>query len=61
MVNKLQAKGYKAHYARIAGRNGVSFKVYAGQVPQKVEAQKLRVQLASSMQLNGFVVTTGVS
>lgn len=61
LVNKLQARGYKAHYARVAGRNGVSFKVYAGQVPQKVAANKLRVQLASSMQLNGFVVTTGVS
>lgn len=61
LVNKLHKKGYKASYTRIATRSGVVYKVYAGHSPVKTNVLKLKTQLASAMQLNGFVVTTGVS
>lgn len=57
LVTRLNSKGYKATYAK---QNGI-YKVYAGHSPRKNEVLKLKSQLASSMQLNGFVVTTGVS
>lgn len=61
LVSRLQSKGYKASYSRIATRNGVIYKVYAGHSPIKNNVVKLRTQLATAMQLNGFVVNTGVS
>lgn len=61
LVNRLKAKGYKANLVKIASRNGVVYKVYAGQLPHKEEALRLKTQIASVMQLNGFVVNTGVS
>jgi DedD protein len=61
LVNKLQSKGYKASYAKIANRQGVVYKVYAGHSARKTEVIKLKTQLASAMQLNGFIVNTGVS
>lgn len=61
LVNKLKAKGYKANFARVASRNGPIYKVYVGHSPRKLDVIKLKSQLASAMQLNGFVVNTGVS
>lgn len=61
LVNKLKNKGYKANFARVASRSGVIYKVYAGHSPRKDEVVRLKTQLASAMQLNGFVVNTGVS
>ena len=61
LVNRLHSKGYKANFTRVATRQGVSFKVYAGHSPRKNEVIKVKSQLASAMQLNGFVVNTGVS
>lgn len=61
LVKKLEQKGYKASYTRVAGRKGAIYKVYAGHSPNRDNAVKLKVQLASAMQLNGFVVNTGVS
>ena len=61
LVSKLHQKGYKANYMRIANKNGVIYKVYVGHSPIKNNVVKLKSQLASAMQLNGFVVTTGVS
>ncbi|MDR3503620.1 MAG: SPOR domain-containing protein [Legionella sp.] len=61
LVHKLQGKGYKASYARVAGRNGAIYKVYVGHSPIRDNVVKLKSQLASAMQLNGFVVNTGVS
>lgn len=61
LVNKLHSKGYKASYTKIAGRQGTIYKVYAGHSPVKSDVLKLKTQLASAMQLNGFVVNTGVS
>jgi DedD protein len=61
LVHKLQQKGYKANYVRVAGKKAVIYKVYVGHSPIKDNVVKLRTQLASAMQLNGFVVNTGVS
>ncbi|MBN9229767.1 MAG: SPOR domain-containing protein [Legionella sp.] len=61
LVEKLQHKGYKANYVRVVGKKGVIYKVYAGHSSNKDQAIKLKSQLASAMQLNGFVVSTGVS
>ncbi|CAM3018243.1 Sporulation domain-containing protein [Legionella steigerwaltii] len=61
LVNKLHSKGYKANYIKTTGRQGAVYKVYAGHSPVKSDVLKLKNQLASAMQLNGFVVNTGVS
>ena len=61
LVNKLHSKGYKANYIRTKGRQGPVYKVYVGHSPRKIDVMKLKTQLASAMQLNGFVVNTGVS
>lgn len=61
LVNKLHSKGYKANFIKTKGKKGALYKVYVGHSPSKVEVVKLKSQLASAMQLNGFVVNTGVS
>lgn len=61
LVNKLRGKGYRANFTRVASRQGVSYKVYAGHSPSRNDVIRLKTQLASAMQLNGFVVNTGVS
>lgn len=61
LVNRLHGKGYKANYIKSPGRNGTVYKVYVGHSQRKLEVIKLKSQLASAMQLNGFVVNTGVS
>jgi|GEM_PF-953124 len=61
LVGRLKAKGYRASYARTI-HNGVPiYKVFAGLSPVKNDVLKLKTQIAASMQLNGFVVNTGVS
>lgn len=61
LVSKLNSKGYKAKFIKISSAQGPVYKVYAGHSPRRVDVLKLKSQLASSMQLNGFVVNTGVS
>ncbi|MGC1182267.1 SPOR domain-containing protein [Legionella sp.] len=61
LINKLQKKGYKANYTCVNNRKGAVYKVYVGHSPIKDNVVKLKNQLASVMQLNGFVVNTGVS
>lgn len=61
LVSRLRNKGYKANFIRIKGRQGPVYKVYAGHSPRKNDALRIKTQLASAMQLNGFVVNTGVS
>ncbi|HAT8178774.1 TPA: SPOR domain-containing protein [Legionella pneumophila] len=61
LVNRLRSKGYKANYLKSNSRNGVVYKVVVGHSPVKKDIIKLKTQLASAMQLNGFVVNTGVS
>ena len=61
LVSLLSGKGYKAHFTKVSGRNGAVYKVFVGHSPNRVDAMRLKVQLASAMQLRGFVVNTGVS
>ncbi|MCW8450921.1 SPOR domain-containing protein [Legionella quinlivanii] len=62
LVNKLKSKGFQASYNKVQSKNGIAYKVLVGQMNQKDQALKLRTQLASAMQINGFVVpTTGIS
>lgn len=61
LVNRLHSKGYKASFTKTTGKQGAVYKVYAGHSPRKNEVAKLKTQLASAMQLNGFIVNTGVS
>lgn len=60
LVNKLQRKGYRGQITRVPGRNGTMYKVTVGGARQKADALRLRNQLASAVQINGFVVS-GVS
>jgi DedD protein len=61
LVNRLHSKGYKANFIKVPSRQGSVYKVYAGHSPRKLDVMKLKSQLASAMQINGFVVNTGVS
>lgn len=61
LVSRLRAKGYKAQVVRVSTRQGPVYKVFAGHSPRKQDVVKLKTQLASAMQLKGFVVSTGVS
>lgn len=61
LVSKLKNKGYQANFKRVANRQGVVYKVYVGGSKNKTDALRLKTQLATAMQLNGFIVNTGVS
>ena len=61
LVIRLRSKGYKASYNKFVGKQGEYYKVIVGKLNQKNEALNLQKQLASSMQLNGFIIKTGVS
>lgn len=61
LVNRLKSKGYKANFIKSNSRNGVVYKVVVGHSPVKNDVIKLKTKLANAMQLNGFVVNTGVS
>lgn len=57
LLKRLHSKGYKANFIK----QGSVYKVYVGHSQNKNDVMKLKVQLANAMQLNGFVVNTGVS
>ena len=61
LVTRLRSKGYIASYNKFSGKQGEFYKVLVGQLHQKHEAKDLQKKLADSLQLNGFVVKTGVS
>ncbi len=62
LVNKLRVKGYKANFVKIpTGKGNAVYKVYVGHSTRKGDVVRLKTQLASAMQINGFVVNTGVS
>ncbi|MBA2650564.1 MAG: SPOR domain-containing protein [Legionella sp.] len=61
LINRLQAKGYKANLTKISGRQGLIYKVSVGKASNKNSALQLKNQLASVVRLNGFVVNTGIS
>jgi DedD protein len=58
LVNKLRAKGFKGNIIQISAPEGIVYKVHVGKSLNKEQVDKLKKQLASSMRLNGFIVTT---
>ncbi|MBA4696780.1 MAG: SPOR domain-containing protein [Legionella sp.] len=60
LTAKLRAQGYRTAYQTIHTQIGPRYKVIVGQVPQKEQAKLLQKQLASSLQLNGLIIS-GVS
>ena len=61
LVKKLRNNGYKATLTKLSQKNGVLYKVMVGEINQREDAISLQRQLAQAMQLNGFIVKTGVS
>ncbi len=62
LIDKLKNNGFHASYNTIKRKNGkIVYQVVVGQVSQRVEAVDLQKKLASTMQLNGFIVQSEVS
>ena len=62
LVNKLKTKGYPASFDKIEGKNGQTYyKVIVGHASERQQAQRLQKQLSQAVQINGFVVSIGVS
>jgi DedD protein len=61
LVSRLRNKGFKANYIKSAGKSGSLYKVMVGGSQQRQEALTLQKKLAATVQLNGFIVKTGVS
>lgn len=61
LVTKLKDKGFLARSSPISTAKGTLYKVLVGSTIQRVQALRLQEQLAASMQLKGFVVSTEVS
>ncbi len=59
LIKKLKMKGYSATFSKIKTNDGFVYKVMVGQVNKKEQAQALQAQLASAMQIKGFIVATG--
>lgn len=61
LVNRLKSKGYNnATYTKINGKKTI-YKVTVGKTTQKQQALTLQRQLASAVQIRGFVIPTGIS
>lgn len=62
LVSKLKTKGYIAAVKESGDKKKIVYRVLVGRADQKQEAQRLQQQLASAMQIKGFVVSTkGIS
>lgn len=62
LINKLKGNGFKAYSVKMNSKKGMVYKVLVGHTNEKQQAMNLQKQLASSMQLKGFVVpSTGIS
>lgn len=61
LVNRLRKQGYAASFSQSSNKQGQLYKVVVGALNKKDEAINLQKKLASNMQLNGFVIKTGVS
>lgn len=59
LISRLKNKGYNATANKIKTHDGFLYKVIVGQVNKKEQAQVLQAQLASAVQLKGFIITTG--
>lgn len=61
LVARLRKQGFAAHYNKFNGKQGQFYQVVVGLVNQKNDAISLQKKIASNMQLNGFIIKTGVS
>ena len=62
LVGKLKNKGFNASYNKDTNKNGkIFYHVVVGKLRQRGKAVDLQKELASSMQLNGFIVQSEVS
>ncbi|MFI4918271.1 MAG: SPOR domain-containing protein [Legionellales bacterium] len=61
LINQLRDKGFKGSIVKTAAPEGTIYKVHVGHSQNKQDVDKLKIQLASTMRLNGFIVNTGVS
>ncbi|MBA2652620.1 MAG: SPOR domain-containing protein [Tatlockia sp.] len=59
LVAKLKAKGYKGTVSKFKSTEGMLYKVLVGQVNKREKAQLLQNQIASALQIKGFIVSTG--
>lgn len=57
LVNRLQKKGFTGKIVKVSSKNGPQFKVFVGKSNKKEQALKLKNQLATALQLHGFVVS----
>lgn len=58
LVSKLKTKGYLASVIENSNKNKTVYRVLVGRSDQKQQAERLQQQLASAMQIKGFVVST---
>jgi DedD protein len=61
LIKQLKAKGYKPVCVKINGKNGYLYKVLVGNLQKREEATNLQKELATRVQLKGFIVNKGVS
>lgn len=61
LVARLRKQGYTASYNVIKNKKGQFYQVVAGMGSKKDEAVNLKKKIATNLQLNGFLIHTGVS
>ena len=61
LVARLRKQGYVANYNIYKGKKGQFYQVVAGMVSKKDDAINLQKKLATNMQLNGYIIKTGIS
>lgn len=61
LVERLRKQGVVATYKTLNGQQGQLYQVIAGHLDKKNDALNLQKKLAMNMQLNGYIVKTGVS
>lgn len=61
LVARLRKQGYPATYNIYKGKKGQFYQVVAGMGSKRDEAINLQKKIETSMQLNGYIIQTGVS
>ena len=61
LVARLRKQGYEASYNIFKGQKGQFYQVVVGMGSKKNDAINLQKKIANNMQLNGFIIQTGVS
>jgi DedD protein len=61
LVEKLRDNGFVASYNTIDGERGNLYQVIVGKLSEREKAVDLQKRLVTNMQLNGFIIKSGVS